>query len=173
MGFPVRLLNQRRVGRVEVHALHQGLPCKQSQILAHRHGHGAAHRFEWLRDAGLALQNLHDVQAEATVHEAWQHADLNVAEQRARFEAGQGGAITPLMSVDKALEELDTFDALVEESRQYRQDWAIVFVASLSGRSGRAPMSKDADKPLQRMIQFIKAGSFIPFGRQFQPMPFN
>jgi hypothetical protein len=80
------------------------------------------------------------------------------------------------MSVDKAPEELGAFDALVEESRQYGQDWAIVFVASLSGCGGRAPTSKDADKPLQRMIEFIKTGSFgsfIPFDRQRQPMLFN
>jgi hypothetical protein len=102
--------------------------------------------------------------------------DDSTPEQRARFEAGQGGALTPLMSVDKAAEELGAFDALVEESRQYGQDWAIVFVASLSGRGGRAPTSKDADKPLQRMIESIKAGSFgsfIPFDRQGQPMLFN
>ena len=102
--------------------------------------------------------------------------DDSTPEQRARFEAGQGGALAPLMSVDKTPEELGTFDALVEESRQFGQDWAIVFAASLSGRGGRAPTSKDADKPLQRMIESIKAGSFgsfIPFDRQGQPMLFN
>lgn len=97
-------------------------------------------------------------------------------EQRARFEAGEGGALAPLMSVDKAPEELGTFDALVEESRQYGQDWAIVFVASLSGRDGRAPTSKEADQSLQRMIESIKTGlfgAFIPFDRQGQPMLFS
>jgi hypothetical protein len=97
-------------------------------------------------------------------------------EQRARFETGQGGALAPLMSVDKAPEELDTFDALVEESRQYGQDWAIVFVASLSGREGRAPTSKEADQSLLCMIDSIKSGligSFIPFDRQGQPMLFS
>mgnify|MGYP001363854839 CR=1 FL=1 len=94
-------------------------------------------------------------------------------EQRARFDAGLGGALTPLMSVDKAPEELDTFDALVEESHQYGQDWAIVFVASLSGRDGRAPTSKEADQSLQRMIESIKTGLFgavIPFDRRGEPV---
>jgi hypothetical protein len=94
-------------------------------------------------------------------------------EQRARFGAGRGGALTPLMSVDKAPEELGTFDALVEESRQYGQDWAIVFVASLSGRDGRAPTSREADQSLQRMIESIKTGlfgSFIPFDRRGEPV---
>ena len=102
--------------------------------------------------------------------------DNSTPEQRARFEAGQGGALAPLMSVDKTPEELGTFAALVEESRQFGHDWAIVFVASLSGRDGRAPTSEEADRSLQRMIESIESGlfgSFIPFDRQGQPMLFN
>ena len=90
-------------------------------------------------------------------------------EERARYHAGQGGALVPLMCVDKAAEELGTFAALVEESRQFGRDWTIVFVASLSGRNGRAPTAAEAGAPLQRMIESIKAGSvgsFIPFDRQ-------
>lgn len=102
--------------------------------------------------------------------------DDSTPEQRARFEAGQGGALTPLMSVDKTPEDLSTFAALVEESRQFGHDWAIVFVASLSGRDGRAPTSEEADRSLQRMIESIKTGlfaAFIPFDRQGRPMLFN
>ena len=102
--------------------------------------------------------------------------DDSTPEQRARFQAGQGGALTPLMSVDKSPEELDTFAALVEESRQFGHHWAIVFVAGLSGRAGRAPTSEEADQSLQRMIEAIKTGafgSFMPFDRQGQPMLFN
>jgi hypothetical protein len=102
--------------------------------------------------------------------------DNSTPEQRARFEAGQGGALAPLMSVDKSPKELGTFAALVEESRQFGHDWAIVFVASLSGRDGRAPTSEEADSSLQRMIEAIKSGlfgSFIPFDRQGQPMLLN
>jgi hypothetical protein len=99
--------------------------------------------------------------------------DGSTPEERARFQAGQGGALAPLMSVDKAPEELGTFDALVEESLQFGGDWAVVFVASLSGRSGRAPTSEEAGQSLQRMIESIKAGwigSFLPFDRQGQPI---
>jgi len=99
--------------------------------------------------------------------------DDSTPEQRACFGAGQSGALTPLMSVDKAPEDLGTFDALVEEARQYGQDWAIVFVASLSGRDGRAPTSKEANQSLQRMIESIKTGmfgSFIPFDRRGEPV---
>ena len=102
--------------------------------------------------------------------------DDSTPEQRARFQEGQGGALTPLMSVDKTPEELDTFAALVEESRQFGHDWAIVFVAGLSGRGGRAPTSVEADQALQRMIESIKTGAFgafMPFDRQGQPMLFG
>ena len=102
--------------------------------------------------------------------------DDSTPAQRARFDAGQGGALAPLMSVDKTPDELSTFAALVEESRQFAPDWAVVFAASLSGRAGRAPTSTEADQALQNMIESIKAGSFgafIPFDRHGQPVLFN
>jgi len=99
--------------------------------------------------------------------------DDSTAAQRAGFAAGRGGALAPLMCVDKTPEELAGFAALAEESHQFGADWAVVFAASLSGRDGRAPTSKEADPALQQMIAAIKAGaigSFIPFDRQGQPM---
>ena len=99
--------------------------------------------------------------------------DDSTPEQRAGFEAGQGGALAPLMAVDKTPEELGTFDALVEESRQFGHEWTVVFVASLPGRAGRPPTSRDADQPLQRMIESIKAGaigSYLPFDRRGEPV---
>lgn len=98
--------------------------------------------------------------------------DDSTLEQRARFEAGEGGALAPLMSVDMNPEELDTFAAVVEESSRFGPDWAIVFVAGVSGRHGRAPTSEEADRSLQRMSDSIKAGAidaFIPFDRRGEP----
>ena len=99
--------------------------------------------------------------------------DDSTAEQRARFQAGEGGTFVPLMSVDKKPEELDTFGALVEESRQFGRDWAVVFVAGLSGRNGCAPTSNEADQSLQQMIEAIKTGAFgafMPFDRRGNPL---
>ena len=96
--------------------------------------------------------------------------------QRARFAAGESGALVPLMCVDKTPDELTTFAALAEESRASGPDWAIVFVAGLGGRNGRAPTHEDAEAPLQRMVDAIKAGShgsFIPFDRAGQPVRFE
>ena len=97
------------------------------------------------------------------------------AEQRRRFRAGQGGALVPLICVDKTPAELPGFDALLEESRQFGHDWVIVFAAALPGRAGRTPTSADAEAPLQRMVEAIKAGShrsYIPFDRHGEPVLF-
>ena len=97
-------------------------------------------------------------------------------DQRARFAAGVGGALSPLMCVDKSADELETFAALVAESRTAGPEWAIVFVAGLAGRAGRAPTSKDAEVPMQRMVDAIKAGSLgslIPFDRAGRPVQFE
>lgn len=97
----------------------------------------------------------------------------STAAQRARFQAGQGGALVPLMCVDKTPEEVASFADLVRESSQFGQEWSIVFAAALSGSAGLAPSSEAAEKPLQRMVEAIKAGTlgtYIPFDRQGQPV---
>lgn len=99
--------------------------------------------------------------------------------QRARFEAGEGGALAPLMCVDKTPEELRSFQALVEEANQFTvpgHDWAMVFAAALSGRLDKAPTSADAEAPLQRMVEAIKGGqhgAYIPFDRRGLPVRFG
>lgn len=97
-------------------------------------------------------------------------------EQRARFESGRGGTLTPLMCVDKSPDELPSFEALLEESRRAGPGWDIVFVAALSGSAGRSPTSTEAEAPLQRMVESIKSGrigSFIPFDIHGQPVSFG
>jgi len=88
--------------------------------------------------------------------------------QRARFERGEGGALVPQMCVDKAPNELASFDALAQEAAQFGQEWALVFTAALSGTLNRAPTSEDAEAPLSRMVDAIKRGAhsgLIPFDR--------
>ena len=90
--------------------------------------------------------------------------------QRERFEAGQGGALVPLMCVDKRPDELASFATLVEESIQFGQNnWGIVFAAAMAGTVNRAPTPEDAEEPLQRMVEAIKRGEhggYIPFDTQ-------
>jgi hypothetical protein len=83
--------------------------------------------------------------------------------QKAQFGARRGGALAPVMCVDKLPAELGSFDNLVEESRQTGMNWDIVFVSSMSGQAGIAPSSKDADRYLEMMVESVKSGSFGKF----------
>lgn len=80
------------------------------------------------------------------------------------------------MCVDKAPDELASFDALVAESREFDRPWDIVFVAALSGSAGRGPTSAQAEAPLQRMVDSIKSAStagFIPCDGAGEPVQFT
>ncbi|NVO08018.1 MAG: ribonucleotide reductase subunit alpha [Rhodoferax sp.] len=95
------------------------------------------------------------------------------AEQRAAFDAGHGGALVPLMCVDKSPEELPSFEALVAEAEQFGRRWALVFSAAMSSTRQQAPTTTDADLPLQAMVEAIKRGdiaAYLPFDRQGLPL---
>ena len=74
-------------------------------------------------------------------------------EQQAAFEAGHGGELTPLMCVDKTPDEIGSFDKLVSEAEQFGHDWAVVFVAGMSGIGPRAPSSEDAQQHVDRVVE--------------------
>lgn len=102
--------------------------------------------------------------------------DDATAGQRTRFQAGQGGTLTPLMCVDKVPEALASFDALVEEARSFGQPWDIVFAAAMSGAAGRPPSPQQAEVPLQRMVASIEAGrigGLLPFDTAGMPVQFG
>lgn len=93
--------------------------------------------------------------------------------QRARYEAGEGGALVPLMSVDKDPQTLESFGSLAGEAARFGRDWVVVFVAAMAGRNGQAPSAGDADRSLERMTTCIGAGAiggFIPFDRTGRPL---
>ena len=48
-------------------------------------------------------------------------------EQRAEFDAGEGGTLVPLMVVDKTPNEVKNFNALADEAKNLAQPWRIVF----------------------------------------------
>lgn len=83
-------------------------------------------------------------------------------EQAARFEAGQGGALAPLVCVDKTPAEIGSFASLVTEAQQFSPPWALVFAAALVDGA-------DVEAPLQRMVDDIKRGAignYLPFNLQ-------
>ncbi len=97
-------------------------------------------------------------------------------QQRADFDAGHGGAIVPLMCVDKEPHELDGFSTLVAEAEQFGKPWAMVFAAALSSTTGQAPDDEAVKKALDNMIEAVKLGDierFIPFNAQGEPLQMN
>lgn len=93
------------------------------------------------------------------------------AAEKAAFANGEGGALTPVVCVDKTPEEASDFDALVEESRQTGQAWDVVFIAAMSGRGGMKPSSDEAQQPLTMMVESIRlghVGNYLPLDRSGQ-----
>lgn len=92
-------------------------------------------------------------------------------EERRAFEQGEGGALTPVICVDKTPAEVPQFEALVDESRQTGQNWDVVFVAAMSGRGGIEPSSDEVQQPMTMMVESIRLGkvaNYLPLDRSGQ-----
>lgn len=83
--------------------------------------------------------------------------------ERAAFERGEGGALAPVVCVDKLPAEIESFEALKAESRAALSRWDILFVAALDGRAGFAPNADEAAGPLRMMVESIRAGRVADF----------
>ncbi len=89
-------------------------------------------------------------------------------EQRKNFEANQGGALAPIMFADKSPNDISGFADLLQESEQFKHNWRIVFVSSLSGIVGNEPSAPAINHWLEIMVANVKAGllgGYIPFDR--------
>lgn len=89
--------------------------------------------------------------------------DRPTVEQRERFLAGGGGALAPVMCVDKAPGDLCDFNALVAESRRAGPPWQVVFAAGLSGADGKPPAQSQIEPALERMVHAVLLGSVGQF----------
>ncbi len=90
-------------------------------------------------------------------------------EQKALFERGEGGALAPVLCVDKSTEEAENFQTLVDESAHTGMSWDVAFVSAMSGRAGVAPNSDETEQPLRMMTEQIQAGivgQFLAIDRQ-------
>lgn len=95
--------------------------------------------------------------------------------QKDAFLAGQGGALVPVMCVDKLPDELGNFDALVTESQKTGASWDIVFISAMSGVLSLPPSSDEAEHPLLMMVESIKNGrlsNMLAFDRSGDPVQF-
>ncbi len=93
-----------------------------------------------------------------------------------RFRAGGGGALLPVMHVDKDVGELENFEQLVTESRGMGEEWHMVLVAAISGNNGRPPSAQQSDEGLELMVKTIHAGGdlshYLAFDQQGDPVQF-
>lgn len=98
-------------------------------------------------------------------------------EDASNFHSGQGGALQPIMCVDKTLGELSTFSALVAEAEKIEKDWQIVLAAGLAGKNGVAPSSEDAEEPFKMMLHAVENGGdlskYMAFDREGVPVQFG
>lgn len=98
-------------------------------------------------------------------------------QQAARYQAGAGGGLVPVMYVNKAPEEIASFCHLVEESRQLADDWQMVLVGALFGRDGQMPTAAAVEETMQRIIRTIHAGGdlsgLLAFDRDGGPVRFE
>lgn len=89
-------------------------------------------------------------------------------DQQEEFKSRKGGALKPVMVVDKLASNRTSFASLVEESRHTGQEWEIVFVACMDGKSADATESVEAEEPLKEMVKSIQVGSignYLAFNR--------
>lgn len=67
------------------------------------------------------------------------------------------------MCVEKSLEELSTFDAVLEECHAVGPPWQVVFAAGLNGKDGIPPPADAINAALQTMVERVKNGAVDNF----------
>ena len=95
--------------------------------------------------------------------------DGHTESQANLYKAQKGGALTPVMCVDKSPDELSNFASLVEESRQTGKSWDVVFVAGMSVKSGSKSNSDEVEQTLKTMVENIQKGKisgYLAFNRE-------
>lgn len=83
--------------------------------------------------------------------------------QRARHAAGGGGALVPVMAVDKSPDDLPDFETLVEESRHTGTPWDMVFVTTQALSDQQVPEAAEVEQTLTELIENIRMGQIDHF----------
>lgn len=85
------------------------------------------------------------------------------SQQEREFQTGKGGILTPVMYVDKAPGDVESFATIIEQSIEMPTDWSIVFIGALSGTGKFPPCSDTIEKSFLKMIEDIKIGRLSNF----------
>ncbi len=84
-------------------------------------------------------------------------------EEKAAFEKGEGGALDPILCVDKTPEEAASFATLVAEAETTGHSWDVAFISAMSGRAGQELNSDECVQPLNMMVEQIRLGKISQF----------
>ncbi|MDN5863664.1 MAG: ribonucleotide reductase subunit alpha [Gammaproteobacteria bacterium] len=106
--------------------------------------------------------------------------------QAERFEAGEGGALVPVMYADKGRYEVSDFNSLVAEAQHTAETlgqddmdgaWDIVIVGCLGGFGEREPGALETEQALDELRAAIRTGRslarFAAFDRDGTPVRFH
>ena len=94
------------------------------------------------------------------------------AAERARFEQGQGGALTPRMCLDRRAADLQDWASLAQEADQQSDQWRMVIMAAITSSAAASAI----DEALDRMVMAVHQGKIQAFGprdRQGQAVQFS
>ena len=94
------------------------------------------------------------------------------AAERARFEQGQGGALTPRMCLDRRAADLQDWASLAQEADQQSDQWRMVIMAAITSSAAASAI----DEALDRMVMAVHQGkiqAFVPLDRQGQAVQFS
>jgi len=83
--------------------------------------------------------------------------------QRVRHAAGGGGALVPVMAVDKSPDGLPDFETLVEEARHAGTPWDMVFVTTQALPNQQIPDAAEVEQTLTELIENIRMGQIDHF----------
>ncbi|TAN07546.1 MAG: ribonucleotide reductase subunit alpha [Rhodanobacteraceae bacterium] len=101
-----------------------------------------------------------------------------------RFHAKQGGALVPVMYVDKAEYELSSFEDIVAEAEHtagalgsgVETDWDLMIVGCLDGHGTAEPTPQEVDASLHDLLRALRLGQslahLVAFDRQGHPVEF-
>ena len=80
------------------------------------------------------------------------------ADQEEAADRGRRGTISPVMVVDKLLEEITNFEKLITEADMLTKEWNFIFIGALSGQNGTSPSAADAQPHLDEMTKSLETG---------------
>ena len=98
-------------------------------------------------------------------------------DEESRYKPGVGGELAPVMTLNKPLTILTSFEDLVSESKQQNRQWDMVLVAVLEGKNGIMPTDEQAVEQLEVMMKTVETGGnlakYMAFDREGTPLLFK